>query len=130
MILIVDDYLFLAGGLISIVWGVAHLIPTLAIIKMFGAISEENKRVLAMSWIAEGISLIFIGAIVCLTVGIAGTENDATRVVTWSASAAMFSFVVVNLFTGFKTSIAPIKACVFVDGLAGLVFLIGSIINS
>ena len=130
MILIVDDYLFLAGGLIAIAWGIAHFIPTPAIVRMFGNISEDNKRVLTMSWIAEGIALVFIGAVVCLTVGIAGTENDATRVVTWSAAVAMFTFVIVNLFTGFKTSIIPIKACVFVDGLAGLLFLIGSIINS
>jgi hypothetical protein len=139
MILIIDDYLFLAGGLIAAVWGIAHLIPIPRIIKMFGDISGENKRVLAMSWIAEGVALIFIGAVVCLTVAIAGTENDATRVVTWSAAAAMFCFVGVNLFTGlglkarpegFRTSIIPIKACVFVDGLAGALFLIGSIINS
>ena len=130
MILIVDDYLFLIGGLISIVWGIAHLVPTRTIVEMFGAISEENKRVIAMSWIAEGISLIFIGVVVCLTVAIAGTENDGTRVVTWCAAGAMFSFVVVNLFTGFKSSIAPIKACVFVDGVAGVLFLVGSIINS
>jgi uncharacterized membrane protein YgdD (TMEM256/DUF423 family) len=130
VILIVDDYLFLAGGLIAAAWGIAHLIPTRAIVKMFGDISEENKRVLAMSWIAEGVALIFIGAVVCLTVAIAGTENDATRIVTWSAAAAMFAFVGVNLFTGFRTSIVPIKACVFVDGLAGVLFLIGSIVNS
>jgi hypothetical protein len=130
MILIVDDYLFLAGGLIAASWGIAHLIPTRAIVKMFGDISGENKRILAMSWIAEGVALIFIGAVVCLAVAIGGTENDATRVITWSAAAAMFTFVVVNLFTGFRTSIIPIKACVFVDGLAGLLFIIGSIINS
>jgi hypothetical protein len=130
MILIIDDYLFLAGGLIAAAWGIAHLIPTSRIIKMFGDTSEDNKRVLAMSWIAEGVALIFIGAVVCLTVAIAGTENDATRVVTWCAAAAMFAFVAVNLFTGFRTSIIPIKACALIDGLAGALFLIGSIINS
>lgn len=130
MILIIDDYLFLAGGLITVAWGIAHLIPTSAIVKMFGNISDDNKRILTMSWIAEGVALIFIGAVVCLTVGIAGTENDATRIVTWAAAAAMFTFVGVNLFTGFKTSIIPIKACIFVDGLAGILFFIGSVINS
>jgi hypothetical protein len=130
LILIIDDYLFLAGGLIAAAWGIAHLIPTRAIVKMFGTISEENRRVLAMSWIAEGVALIVIGVVVCLTVAVAGTENGATRVVTWSAAFAMFTFVIVTLFTGFKTSIIPIKACAFVDGVAGLLFLIGSIINS
>ncbi|APV44886.1 hypothetical protein Dform_01565 [Dehalogenimonas formicexedens] len=130
MILIVDDYLFLIGGFIGVVWGIAHLVPTGAIIKMFGPISGENKRILAMSWIAEGVALIFIGAVVSLTVAIAGTENDATRIVTWSAAAAMFALAGVNIFTGFRTSIFPIKACVFVDGAAGLLFFIGSIINS
>jgi len=130
MILIVDDYLFLAGGIIAGLWGVAHLFPTRNIIKLFGNISEENKRILAMSWIAEGVALIFIGTVVCLTVAVGGTENDATRVVTWSAAAVMFAFVVIALFTGFRTSIMPIKVCAFVDGLAGTLFLIGSILNS
>jgi len=130
MITIIDDYLFLAGGLITAAWGIAHLIPTGNIIRIFGDISEENKRILAMSWIAEGVALIFIGAVVLLTVAIAGTENDATRVVTWCAAAAMFALLGVNLFTGFRTSVIPIKLCVLIDGLAGVLFLIGSIINS
>jgi hypothetical protein len=130
MILIVDDYLFLIGGLVTVIWGIAHLIPTRAIVKMFGDISDDNKRILTMSWIVESIALIFIGSMVVLTVAIAGTENEAIRILTWSAAAAMFTFVGLNLFTGFKTSIMPIKACVFVDGLAGILFLTGSIINS
>ena len=130
MILIVDDYLFLTGGIIAALWGLAHLFPTRNIIKMFGNISEENKRILAMSWIVEGVALIFIGAVVCLTVAIAGTENDATRVVTWSAAAAMLTLASINLIAGFRVSRASLKLSALIDGLAGTLFLIGSIINT
>ena len=41
MILIVDDYLFLAGGFIAVLWGLAHLLPIRAITRMSGG--DENK---------------------------------------------------------------------------------------
>jgi hypothetical protein len=126
LILIIDDYLFLAGGLIAAAWGVAHLILIEAIVKF----SKNTRRGWTTSWLAEGVALIFIGVIVCLTVALAGTENDGVRAVTWSAALAMFTFIIVNLFTGFRTSFFPLKAGAFVNGVAGLLFLTGSIINS
>jgi len=128
MILIVDDYLFLAGGFIAVLWGLAHLLPIRAITRMSGG--DENKPRPAASWFAEGLALILIGAVVLLTVATAGTENDATRAVTWSAAAAMFAFTAVNLFTGIGPSRASSKFSAIVDGLAGTLFLIGSFINS
>ena len=128
MILIVDDYLFLAGGLIAVLWGLAHLLPIRAITKMSG--SDENKPRPAAYWFAEGLALIIIGAAVVLTVALAGTENDATRAVTWSAAAAVFAFAAINLFTGVRPSRTSSKLSAIVDGLVGTLFLIGSFINS
>ena len=47
-----------------IFWGVAHLFPTASVIRGFGPITQDNKRILAMEWIIEGVTLIFIGALV------------------------------------------------------------------
>ncbi len=127
MILIVDDYLFLAGGLIAAAWGLTHFFPLRAFKNMSGDAKKPRRPA---SWAAEGLSLILIGALVCLTVAVAGTENDGTRAVTWSAAAAMFAFTIVNLVTGVRTSRAPLKLSAVIDGIAGALFLIGSILNS
>jgi len=128
LILIVDDSLFLAGGLIAAAWGLAHLLPARALKKVSGGDAKSPRP--AISWVAEGFALIFIGAIVLLSVALAGTENDATRAVTWSAAAAMFAFATVNLFIGARASRAVPKLSALTEGLAGTLFLIGSFINS
>ncbi len=127
MILIVDDYIFLAGGIIAAVWGLAHLLPTRALRKIFGG--DKNKPRPTISWVAEGLALILISAVVCLTVTTAGTENDATRTVTWSAAAALFTFAILNLITGVRASRASLKLSALIDGVAGALFLIGCILN-
>ena len=50
------------------IWGSAHLIPTRQIVGRFGAISEDNRRVLAMEWLAEGIAHVFFGLRVAISV--------------------------------------------------------------
>ena len=51
--------LIIIGAAITIVWGVAHLFPTKSVVKGFGDITADNKNIIAMEWIVEGVSLIF-----------------------------------------------------------------------
>ena len=46
--------------------GIAHLFPTGLIVKGFGSISDDNKRIITMELIAEAAALIFIGSVVLL----------------------------------------------------------------
>ena len=57
------NILLYIGSIIIILWGVAHLIPTKAIVRGFGAISEDNKKILTMEVISEGLTLIFVGVL-------------------------------------------------------------------
>ena len=56
--------LLYVGAAITIIWGVAHLFPTKSVVKGFGDISTDNKHIITMAWIVEGVALIFIGFIV------------------------------------------------------------------
>ena len=56
--------LMLVGGAVCIVWGGAHLVPTRKVVAGFGELSTDNRRLLAMEWIAEGLTLCFVGAFV------------------------------------------------------------------
>jgi len=58
-----NQVLLYSGSAFISFWGVAHLFPTRSVVSGFGDISVDNKRIITMEWIIEGIALIFIGLI-------------------------------------------------------------------
>lgn len=53
----INDILLYVGSALIIIWGIAHIIPTGAIVRGFGAISEDNKKIITMESVAEGVTL-------------------------------------------------------------------------
>jgi len=51
------------GAVVPALWGFAHLFPTKSVINGFGEITTDNKRIITMEWLVEGVSLIFIGLV-------------------------------------------------------------------
>lgn len=58
-------------------WGISHLFPTKNVVAGFGEISEDNRHIITMEWITEGLALIFIGApvavdlsLICAIIGV------------------------------------------------------------
>jgi len=111
------------GAVITIIWGVAHLFPTKNVVKGFGEISADNKNIITMEWIVEGVALFFIGALVA---GV--TIIDSTSVVSGfvyiSSAIILIVLALVSLFTGFKVNFLPFKLCpVLFTTSAVLIFL-------
>jgi hypothetical protein len=52
------------GSFLVFGWGVAHLFPTGNVVRGFGDISPDNRRIITMEWIIEGVALVFIGVLV------------------------------------------------------------------
>ena len=121
-----NETLIYIGSAIIIAWGVAHIMATKPVIKGFGRLSIDNQRILAMEWIAEGISLCFIGLLVVLTV-IMGQPGDAlVRLILGMSALILFVFAGLAVFTGARTSKIPFKICPFIEVGAGVLILIGS----
>jgi len=111
------------GAVITIILGVAHLFPTKNVVKGFGEISADNKNIITMEWIVEGVALFFIGALVA---GV--TIIDSTSVVSGfvyiSSAIILIVLALVSLFTGFKVNFLPFKLCpVLFTTSAVLIFL-------
>ena len=119
--------LYIGSGLI-IIWGVAHLIPTKAIVKGFGSISEDNKRIIAMESIAEGITLIFLGVLVLLVTIIGSYQNTVSRVVFWACAIMLIVMAMLTALTGARTSILPYKICPFVKTAVAILFILGVLV--
>ena len=70
--------LLLIGAIAVTFWGLAHLIFTKGVVNDFGDISKDNKLIITMEWIVEGMALIFIGLLVILVTFLGGTGNIVT----------------------------------------------------
>ncbi len=91
--------LALAAAILTIGWGVAHLFPTGSIVSGFGDIGTENRRVITMEWIFEGVTLIFAG-VLAAAVSLAAGNSSATATVAFTVTAALLLMMaVISLLT-------------------------------
>jgi len=49
-----NQILLYTGAAMTLIWGVSHLFPTKSVVKGFGDITIDNKRIITMEWITEG----------------------------------------------------------------------------
>lgn len=118
------EVLLYIGSVLPFLWGISHLFPTRAIIKGFGAISSDNRRIIAMEWITEGIALIFIGLLATL-VTIVEPSNPISTIVYLLSSGCLIVLAIVSLFTGFKINFLPFKLCPVIFTFSALLIILG-----
>lgn len=123
----IDHVMLYLGAALTAVWGIAHLFPTASVVRGFGAISTDNQRIITMEWIVEGVSLIFIGALVACVTFIDPSATVSKAVFTVSA-LGLFVLALVSLFTGFKVNFLPFKLCPFIFSASALLILVGGLL--
>ncbi|MBT8387073.1 MAG: hypothetical protein KJO12_06640 [Ignavibacteria bacterium] len=116
--------LIIIGATITIIWGVAHLFPTKSVVKGFGDITADNKNIIAMEWIVEGVSLIFIGIIV-LGVGLIDATSNVAAFVYLTSAGVLIILAVVSLLTGFKVNFLPFKLCPVLFTTSAILIVVG-----
>lgn len=115
------------GSAIIILWGVAHIVPTKSIVKGFGSISEDNRRIITMEWIAEGLTMCFIGILVLL-VTISGGPQSRVSVYVYRTSAAMLvAMAGLSSLTGARTPVLPMKLCPYIKTAVAILYFLGSV---
>jgi hypothetical protein len=123
----INQIFFFIAGTITFIWGIAHLFPTKSIVKGFGEISIDNRNIVAMEWIIEGIALIFIGAIVIGSAVI--NSNDHLAVFNYLSSAfVLFILAIISLFTGYKVNYLPFKLCPFLFSSSAILIILGLVL--
>jgi hypothetical protein len=124
---VVNQILLYLSGFFTFVWGVAHLFPTRAVVEGFGEISQDNKRIIAMEWIVEGVSLIFIGLLVA-AVTLVDSSSTVSKVIYWICFAELNVLSIVSLFTGFKVSFLPFKLCPVIFTGSSVIMVLGCLL--
>ena len=116
--------LFYIGAALPILWGIAHLFPTRNIVRDFGEISEDNRRIITMEWIVEGAALIFIGIIVG-AVTIVDHTSPLARVIYWLSFAMLNVLSIISLLTGFRVDFIAFRLCPFIFTGSSIFILLG-----
>ena len=117
------EILIYTGSIIIMGWGIAHIVPVKSIVKSFNDISADNKLILTMEWIAEGLTLAFIGTLVILVSVLGDSVNETSRIIYLSSAVMLLVLAVLSLFTGARTSVLPMKICPAVKSITALIFI-------
>ena len=124
----ISDIMLYIGSIVITLWGIAHIVPTKSVVTDFGPISEDNKRIITMEWIAEGLTLCFIGLLVLFITILDGSQNPVSLNVYRISAVMLIIMAGLTLLTGARTSIVPIKICPLVKTTVAILFFLGSVL--
>jgi hypothetical protein len=119
-----NQILFYIAAVLTALWGIAHLFPTKNVVADFGDISADNKNIITMEWIIEGVALIFIGVLVA-TVTIIDPASPVSQAAYWLSFVMLNTLSVISLFTGFKVNFIPFKLCPVIFTGSSILILLG-----
>ena len=116
--------LYIAAGM-TCVWGIAHLFATSGVVRGFGDLSEDNRRIITMEWIVEGVALISTAAFVTVATAVE-PGSAASSAVHAVAIGTLVVLAAVSLFTGFKVALLPFRLCLVIFGVSAVLIALGA----
>ena len=117
--------LLYSGSIIILIWGAAHLFPTKTVVRGFGPISEDNRKIITMEWLAEGVAMCYMGILTILVTAIAGRTAAASTVVYLSTAITLVVMAILGWLTYARTPIIPMKLCPWIQSLSALLLFAG-----
>jgi hypothetical protein len=98
-----ESLAYAAAGIVFL-WGVSHIIPTRSVVAGFGGISEDNRHIITMEWVAEGLSFLFVAALIVAVTWSGATPEAAEDLVYWVSAGFLMTIGAWTAMTGAKTS--------------------------
>jgi len=123
-----NETLLYIGSIVIILWGIAHIIPTKAIVNGFGEISGDNQKVLTMELIAEGLTLIFLGVLPLLVTLLVGVQDRTAGIVYLACAVMLLVMAVLTGMTGARTSTIWYKLCPAIKTVVAVLFILSRIL--
>jgi hypothetical protein len=117
---------YVAAGLVAL-WGIAHVIPTGAVLAGFEPITVDNRRVLKQEWLAEAFTMWGVAALV-----IVATAVDSGATVTlWVYRLAALLLVALSALTavtGARTPVIWFKICPVLLTTSAALLVVASVV--
>jgi hypothetical protein len=107
---VADVLVYLAAGVLAL-WGVSHLVPTRTVVASFGDIGVDNRRILTMEWVAEGVVYVFLAALVSVAISVDGAGSRAVDGALYVCAGLLVAIAGLTLATGARTPVVWFKVC-------------------
>ena len=101
---------YVAAGIVFL-WGVSHIIPTRQVVAGFGDIGRDNRFIITMEWVAEGLSFIFVAALIVAVTWSGKTPKAAEDLVYWVTVGFLMTIGAWTAMTGARTKVIWFKMC-------------------
>jgi hypothetical protein len=114
-----------AGSVLIGVWGLAHIAPVGRVLAGFEGLSADNRRIVLMSWVSEGLGLVFVGVLGALMAA-GAAEGDATARLVCRVSAGLLLVLALwGRATGGRTRFLAMRLCPLVKTTAAALLWLG-----
>jgi hypothetical protein len=118
--------LIYAGACIAAAWGGAHALPVRRVVAGFEPLTEENRRILTMAWIAEALTLVFLGVLAAVVAPAAAAGDQMGRLVCSACAGMLIVMAVWTRLTGGRTGRLAMRVCPLVKTVAAALLWAGA----
>jgi len=119
------DALLYVASVLTGLWGIAHLFATRGVVAGFGELTADNRRIITMEWIVEGVALISTAAFVAAATAI-DSQATVSSAVYAVAMTTLLALALVSLFTGFRVAFLPFRLCPIIFALSAVLIGLGA----
>jgi len=116
--------LYIASSLTAL-WGIAHLFATRGVVSGFGDLTPDNRRIITMEWIVEGVALVSLAGFVTAATVIQ-PEAAVSSAIYAVAIATLVALALVSVFTGFRVAFLPFRLCPVIFGVSAAMIAWGA----
>lgn len=121
----ISNLLLFVGAAAVAFWGAMHIAKTRPVVAGFEPLSQDNRYVLQMEWLVEGVALIFTAVLVAAATLLLGRGTAGARLVYGMSIVFLMAMTVVSLLTGAKASLLPYKLCAPIFTTAAVLIYLG-----
>ena len=99
----------IVGSIIITIWGIGHIAATKSVVTGFGSLSADNRRIITMEWVAEGLSFMFVAALIVAVTWSGETPEAAEDLVYRVTTGFLITIGAWTAMTGARTNVIWFK---------------------
>ena len=104
------------------IWGILHVMPTVRVLRGFEPITRANRYVLLQEWVAEGMTMWGIAALV-VAVTAADSGSGAATAAYGASAALLVALATLTALTGARTGVIWFRICPYLQGVSAALLI-------
>jgi hypothetical protein len=116
------------GSAALMAWGIAHILALRPVVAGFGDLSTDNRRIITMEWIVEGIAMCFVASMASAVTATADDDDPIAVLVIRGCAGLLFILSALSAMTGARTAAVPMRVCPLVKTAVALTYVVATFV--